>query len=110
LLVAGVTGVGCCAVTVGLGASFFGAAFVGFASVFFSFLASATFSFTTALGAAFFIAGSVVFTTGTGPASSATAFFGRPRFLTAGGSTIVFVDIAATQLAQSWYGQGDRSR
>jgi hypothetical protein len=99
LLVVGVTGVACGGVTVGFGASFFGAAFVVFAGVFFSFFGSTGLSFTTALVAAFFAALLFASTAGDVPASSATTFFGRPRFLTAGGSTVASEDIVAPQLA-----------
>ena len=98
LLVVGVTGVACGGVTVGFGASFFGAALVDFAGVLFSFFDSTSFSFTTALVAAFFAALLFASTAGDVPASSATTFFGRPRFLTAGGSTVASEDIVALQL------------
>lgn len=97
LLVADVAGVGCSGDVTVFGASFFTAVF--FAGAFFSFLASTSFCF----GAAFVeVFPTVVFftsATGTSPTSSATTFFGRPRFFTTGGSTLgVAVGIIATQL------------
>lgn len=96
LLAAGVVGVGCCGDATVLGASFFTVVF--FAGAFFSFFASTSFC----LGAGFAFPTAAFFTsaTGTVSASSATTFFGRPRFL-AGGGSVAGVDggILATQLA-----------
>ena len=99
LLVVGVMGVACVGVVVAFGASsfFFPAAFVLFAAVF--FFASVSFGLGTVfvevfIAAVFFASA----TTGVVPASSAITFLGRPRFLTAGGSTAVAVDMAAGQL------------
>jgi hypothetical protein len=69
-----------------------------FAATFFSFLTSTTLSFAIAFAATFFTAALLAATSGVGPASSATTFFGRPRFLTAGGSIGGFEDIVVIQL------------
>jgi len=112
LLVEGVTGVGCSAAIGDWGASFFAAGvaagatvFALFATVFFSFLTSTGFAFSAGFAATFFTATLLASTAGIGPASSATTFFGRPRFLTAGGSVgggdaIVAVQLACRQHAQ----------
>jgi hypothetical protein len=108
LLVDGVTGVGCSGAIVEWGASFFvgaaaaaaAAAFVLFATVFFSFLTSTTFSFPLAFVATFFIVVLSTSAAGVVPASSGTTFFGRPRFLTTGGSFVDPEDILAVQLAR----------
>jgi hypothetical protein len=103
LLVDGVTGVGCSGAIVEWGASFFvgaAAAFVLFATVFFSFLTSTTFSFPLAFVATFFIVVLSTSAAGVVPASSGTTFFGRPRFLTTGGSVVDPEDILAVQLAR----------
>lgn len=87
------------------GATGFGASF--FAATFFIIRAGAFFSlmaFSLPL-AAFVLA---IFTPAgccgvtTVPASSATTFFGRPRFFKAGGSIVVVMDIAADQLIIRW--------
>lgn len=105
LLVVGVTGVACFDVAIVLGASFGEAAAFAFTGAFFSnfsffSLTTLTLSFLTTAAAA--AATAAFFTsTGTGsPASSATTFFGRPRFLTAGGSVVGVEDIALGQLAR----------
>jgi hypothetical protein len=75
------------------------AAFALFATVFFSFLTSTGFAFPLVFAATFFIVALLASAAGTAPASSVTTFFGRPRFLIAGGSFVDPVDIVAAQLA-----------
>jgi hypothetical protein len=118
LLVDGVTGVACAGAIADLGAIFFpaatvavvaGAVFPLFVATFFSFLTSTTFSFVLGFAAAFFTAALLAATSGVVPASSATTFFGRPRFLIAGGSIVGFEDIATVQLVyrlQKWTIEG----
>lgn len=119
LLVDGVVGVACAGAIADLGAIFFpaatvavvvvGAVFPLFVATFFSFLTSTTFSFVLGFAAAFFTAALLAATSGVVPASSATTFFGRPRFLIAGGSIVGFEDIADVQLAyrlQKWTIEG----
>lgn len=93
LLVAGVTGVGCS------GAFFFAIVFLSFSGATGLCLGAVGFVVT------FFTAG--VFSPSTlivSPASSAAAFLGRPRFLIAGGSTVVFVDdiVAMFFVLRNW--------
>jgi hypothetical protein len=114
LLVVGAAGVGCCTVAATFGAttSFFvisgvtcGTVGLGFGTSFFATVficAGAFFSATLSLVTAAFALGffTVVFFPSTCivPASSAMTFFGRPRFLTAGGAIVVVVDIVECQL------------
>jgi len=112
LLVDGATGVGCSGATADWGASFFAAGVAGgvivfalFATVFFSFLTSTGFAFPAGFAATFFTAALLASAAGIAPASSATTFFGRPRFLTAGaslggGDAIVAVQLTCRQHAQ----------
>ena len=105
LLVDGVMGVGCSGVTTDWGASFFAAGVAAGATVFFSFLTSTGFAFPAGFAATFFTAALLASTAGVAPASSATTFFGRPRFLTAGaslggGDAIVAIQLACRQHAQ----------
>ncbi|KAF1939091.1 hypothetical protein EJ02DRAFT_457235 [Clathrospora elynae] len=97
LLVTGVTDAACCGATIGFSASFFAV----FTAVFFSFFGSTIFSFATTFVAAAFFTEAAFFasTAGVFPASSATTFFGRPRFFIVDGSAVVVVDdMLATQL------------
>jgi hypothetical protein len=91
VLLGGVTGercVGCRTAMVGFGASFFAVR----AGAFFSF------SFTAALFVLALLAPVVFSDVAIVPASSVVTFLGRPRFLTAGGSIVLGVDIARGQL------------
>jgi hypothetical protein len=95
VLLGGVTGAGWrAAVVVGLGASFFATVF-GRAGAFFSL---STFALTAGVFVLACLTPIVFPSLAIVPASSATTFFGRPRFLTAGGSVEVAVDIARGQL------------
>ena len=116
-LVTGAAALTACAITVGAGAgvgtgagggaSFFvaaAAAFVVRAGAFFSFstLTAFSFSFTSAtLALALLVAAFFTSTAGV-PTSSATTFFGRPRFL-AGASTGVVTDMLRAQLMRLAY-------
>jgi hypothetical protein len=112
VLLGGVTGAGWrVAVVTGLGASFFATVFgrAG-AGAFFSLT---TFSLTAAgllvLAALFVLAclaPATLLSSEIVPASSAT-FFGRPRFLTAGGSIVLAVDIVGGQLGACNVGIGE---
>lgn len=119
LLVSGVigtTGSASAAAFAAFGASFFAAAvlvvrvvvffsFASFTVSFSTFSTFSTFSFPAATFAlALFVAGFLT-VSATGPASSATTFLGRPRFLGGGGSTSALDGIAesiGTQRAWFW--------
>lgn len=97
------TGDACFADVGAKGAScfFFAGALVAFAGVF--FFASASFGFVVAFTVTFLDPVAVFFTsatTGIAPSSSVITFLGRPRFLAAGGSTVVVEDIASCQLTR----------
>lgn len=94
LLVAGVPGVVCFEAIGAWGASLAGVAAFVRPDVFFSFFGSTIFSFVTAFTTGFFTTAFFTSTAGAGPASSATTFFGRPRFLVMGASTAAVVDSA----------------
>lgn len=93
LLVAAVTGVGCS------GAFFFAIVFLSFSGA--TNLSLGAIDFVVAFFTAdvFFASATIV-----SPASSAAAFLGRPRFLTAGGSMMVFVDdiVAMFLVLRNW--------
>jgi hypothetical protein len=111
VLLGGVTGAGWRAAVTGLGASFFATVFVrAGAGAFFSLT---TFSLTaagllvlTALLVLACLAPATLLSSEIVPASSAT-FLGRPRFLTAGGSIVLAVDIVGDQLGACNVGIGE---